>query len=73
MVSNAGRTIPKALKIVSVASSLGAQHYKAILSLLLTNLYRTTNIANPQQKKEKSDTNKCLWSSNEHMEDWQSY
>ena len=40
-----GRTIPKVLKMVPVATLLGAQHYKASTGFSSPNKYRTTNIA----------------------------
>ena len=43
--SNPGRAIPKALKMVPVATLLGAQHYKASTDFSSPNKYRTTNIA----------------------------
>ena len=36
--SNTGRAIPKALKLVSVATLLGAQHYKASTGLSSPNI-----------------------------------
>ena len=43
--SNPGRAIPKALKMVPVATLLGAQHYNASTGFSSPNKYRTTNIA----------------------------
>ena len=43
--SNPGCAIPKALKMVPVATLLGAQHYKASTGFSSPNKYRTTNIA----------------------------
>ena len=43
--SNPGHAIPKALKMVQVATLLGAQHYKASTGFSSPNKYRTTNIA----------------------------
>ena len=43
--SNPGRAIPKALKMVTVATLLGAQHYKASTGFSSPNKYRTTHIA----------------------------
>ena len=43
--SNPGRAIPKALKMVPVATLLGAQHYKTSTGFSSPNKYRTTNIA----------------------------
>ena len=45
MGSNPGHVIPKALKMVPVATLLGAQHYKASTDFSSPNKYRTTNIA----------------------------
>ena len=42
--SNPGRVTPKALKMVPVATLLGAQHYKQALAYLSLTTY-TTNIA----------------------------
>ena len=42
--SNPGRAIPKALKMVPVATLLCAQHYKASTGFSCPNKYRTTNI-----------------------------
>ena len=44
--SKPGRAIPKALKMVPVATLLGAQHYKASTT-------NTTNIAHKKKKKKK--------------------
>ena len=43
MGSNPGRAIPKALKMVPVATLLGGQHYKASTGFS-SNKYRTPNI-----------------------------
>ena len=43
--SNPGRVIPKALKMVAVATLLGAQYYKASTGFSFPNKYRTTNNA----------------------------
>ena len=43
--SNPGRAIPKALKMVPVATLLGAQHYKASTGFSSPKKYRTTNFA----------------------------
>ena len=43
--SNPGRAIPKALKMVPVATLLGAQYYKASTGFSYPNNYRTTNNA----------------------------
>ena len=45
MGSNPGPAIPNALKMVPVATLLGAQHYKASTGFSSPNKYRTTNIA----------------------------
>ena len=65
-----GVKIPKALKMVPVATLLGAQHYKASTGLSSPNKYRTTNIATLTKIKE-SDNNQCLYSPEDRMEDWQ--
>ena len=45
----------KGVKMVSVATLLGAQHYKAITGFSSPNKYHTTNTASPTIKKsEKS-------------------
>ena len=72
--SNPGRAIPKALKMVPVATLLGAQHYKASTGFSSPNKYRTTNIAtltNIKKSLKKSDNNQCLYSPEDRMEDWQ--
>ena len=73
MGSNPGRAIPKALKMVPVATLLGAQHYKASTGFSSPNKYRTTNIATLTSRKsqKKSDNNQCMYSSEDRMEDWQ--
>ena len=43
--SNPGRAIPKAIKMVPVATLHGAQHYKASTGFSSLNKYRTINIA----------------------------
>ena len=43
--SNPGRVIPNALKMVPVATLLGAQHYKVSTGFSSPNKYRITNIA----------------------------
>ena len=68
--SNPGHAIPKALKMVPVATLLGAQHYKASAGFSSPNKYCTTNIATLTNIK-KSDNNQCLYSPEDHMEDWQ--
>ena len=62
MGSNPGRAIPKALKMVPVATLLGDQHYKAITGFSLTKI----------KSPKKSDNNQCLYSPEDRMEDWQS-
>ena len=49
---NPGRAIPKALKMVPVATLLGAQHYKASTGFSSPNKYRTTNIATLTNKQK---------------------
>ena len=64
--SNPGRAIPKALKIVPVATLLGAQHYKASIGLspltLIASL--TSYITN-----KKPENNQWLYSTEDRMED----
>ena len=73
MGSNHGRAIPKALKMVPVATLLGAQHYKASTGFSSPNKYRTTDIATLTKKlKKMSDNNQCLYSTEDRMADWQS-
>ena len=72
--SNPGRAIPKALKMVPVATLLGAQYCKAITGFSSPNKYYTTNIATltkKQKSKKKSDNSQCLYSPEDRMEDWQ--
>ena len=71
--SNPGRAIPKALKMVPVATLLGAQHYKAI-----TGFTSPTNIAQLTLQhlekikvRKKSDNSQCLYSPEDRVEDWQ--
>ena len=45
MGSKPGRAISKALKMVPMATLLGAQHYNAITGFSSPNIYCTTNIA----------------------------
>ena len=49
--SNPGRAIPKALKMVPVATLLSAQHYKASTGFSSPNKYCTTNIATLTKNK----------------------
>ena len=61
--SNPGRAIPKALKMVPVATLLGAQHYKASTGFSFPNKYRTTNIAtlaNIKSPKKVQIINVCI-------------
>ena len=73
--SNPGRAIPKALKMVPVATLLGVQHCKASTGFSSLNTYRTTNFATlakiHKSEKKKSDNNQCLYSPEDRMEDWQ--
>ena len=48
--SNPGRAIPKALKMVPVATLLGAQHYKASTGFSSPNTFPTTNFATLAKK-----------------------
>ena len=58
--SNPGCAIPKALKMVPVATLLGAQHYIIRQTLALLSL--TTNTANIAQKLKKTQkTNTSTW------------
>ena len=50
--SNPDRAIPKALKMVPVATLLGAQHYKASTGFSSPYKYRTTNIATLTKHKK---------------------
>ena len=72
--SNPGRAIPKALKVVPVATLLGAQHYKASTGFSSPNKYCATITLQHLQRslKRKSDNNQCLYSPEDCMEDWQS-
>ena len=74
MSSIPGRAIPKALKMVPVATLLGAQHYKASSGFSSPNIYCSTNSASLTNKSEKklSDNNDCLYSLEDRMKDWQS-
>ena len=74
MRSNPGHAIPKALKIVPVATLLGAQHYKASTGIFFPNTHRTTSyatLAKLNKPEKKSDNNQCLYSPEDRMEDWQ--
>ena len=70
--SNLGCAIPKAFKMVPVATLLGAQHYKASTGFSSPDTYRTINFALLAKinKSEKSN-NQCLYSPDDRMEDWQ--
>ena len=63
----------KGVKMVPVATLLGAQHYKASTGFSSPNKHRTAIIATltKSPKKVKSDNNQCLFSSEDRMEDWQ--
>ena len=72
--SNPSRAMPKALKMVPVATFLGAQYYKAS-----NGFFSSTNIAQLTMRHsqnnrslKKSDDNQCLYSPEDRMEDWQS-
>ena len=52
--SNPGRAIPKVLKMVPVATFLGAQHYKASTGFRSPNKHRTTIIATLTKSPQKS-------------------
>ena len=72
--SKPGRAIPKALKMVPMATLFGAQHYKASTGFSSPHTYRTTNFATLAKIKtspKKSDNNQCLYSPDDRMEDWQ--
>ena len=56
---NSCHAIPKALKMVPVATLLGAQHYKANTGFSFPNKYRTTNIAT-LTKKSPTMINVCI-------------
>ena len=49
--ANPGRAIPKALKMVPVATLLGAQYYKTSTGFSSPNKYCTTNIATLTKNK----------------------
>ena len=51
--SKPGRAIPKTLRMVPVATLLGAQHYKASTGLSSPNKYRTTYTATLTIKSSK--------------------
>ena len=62
--SNPGRAIPKALKMVPVATLLGVQHYKASTGFSSPNKHRTTIIAiltkSPKKKFSPIMINVCI-------------
>ena len=62
--SNPGRAIPKALKMVPVATLLDAQHYKASTGFSSPNKHRTTIIAtltkSPKKKLSSIIINVCI-------------
>ena len=73
--SNPGRAIPKALKMVQVATLLGAQYYKASTGFSSPNKYRATNIAtltkknSPTKKSEKINVcihRRTVWKTGNH-------
>ena len=73
--SNPGRAIPKALKIVPMATLLGARYYKASTGFSSPHKYRTANnatLTKNNRSLKKSDNNQCLYSREDRMEDWQS-
>ena len=51
--SNPGRAIPKALKMVPVATLLGAQYYKASTGFSSPNKHRTTIITTLTKSQKK--------------------
>ena len=61
---NPGRAIPKALKMVPVATLLGAQYYKASTGFSSPNKYCTTNMAtltkSPKKKLSPITINVCI-------------
>ena len=72
--SNPGHAIPKALKMVPVATLLGAQHYRARTGFSSPNKHRTnitTTLTKSPKKRVKSDNNQCLYSSEDLMEEGQ--
>ena len=69
MGSNPVRAIPKALKMVPVATLLGAQYYKASTGFSSPN--NIAQLTSLHYKSKKSNNNQCLYSPEDHMEDWQ--
>ena len=68
--SSPGRAIPKALKMVPMATLFGAQHYKASIGFSSSNKYHN-NIATLTKSLKKSDNNQCLYSPEDRMKEWQ--
>ena len=60
LCSNPGRAIPKALKMVPVATLLGAQHYKASTGFSSPNKYCKTNIPTLTKKKQVAQRERML-------------
>ena len=58
--SNSGLAIPKALKMVPVATLLGAQHYKTSTGFSSPNKYCTTNFATRTKNKTNPIINACI-------------
>ena len=67
--SSPGRAIPKALKMVPMATLLSAQHYKASIGFSSPNKYHN-NIGTLTKSLKKSDNNQCLYSPEDRMEEW---
>ena len=71
--SNPGRAILKALKMVPVATLLGAQYYKASTGFSSPNNVAQLTLQHSHTKvRKKSDNNQCLYSPEDRMEDRQS-
>ena len=65
----------KGVKMVLVATLLGAQYYKASTGFFSPDRYCTTNFATLTKMKKvrkMSDDNQCLYSLEDRMKDWQS-
>ena len=61
------------LKMVPVATLLGAQHYKASTGFSSLTNHASLALHNDQKKKKKKpDNNQCLYWSEDRMEDWHS-
>ena len=60
MSSNPGHAVPKALKMVPVATLLGSQHYKASTGFSSPNKYHTTNFATLTKIKSLIIINVCI-------------